>query len=128
MTNPRNSTNMGRNVGAFASLQRQSDDECSRFRTIFSQYLNARSKTTRRDLPDGDMDLATDAEEEAVWAMIRTRTAHHWQIRHKLDVLQELLDVGGEWYDRRDRMLLASIKEDVEALGLTNRAESLAGL
>lgn len=62
---------------------------------------------------DDEMDRILSEMGEATWALIRTRAIHKWQILHKVEHLQELLDGGNNWLDNRDHLLLASIRLDL---------------
>ena len=81
-----------------------------------ARYLKAAARAgTNGIFNDDKMDRACDAQCEAIWGLIRTPAVVPYQISHKLAVLAELM-IGGEWSDRREHLLVASIRQDVEAL------------
>jgi hypothetical protein len=54
-----------------------------------------------------------DRENDAQWNVIHARAVHRWQIAHKLELLDELLNTG-RWGDRHEFFLLASARMDLE--------------
>jgi hypothetical protein len=64
---------------------------------------------------DAQMDARMDAQGEALWALIRVPSHALWAVKHKLEVLMQLLNES-PWMDHREFMLVASVIRDIDIL------------
>lgn len=73
-----------------------------------------------RDLCDksfgSELEKAQQAENEAVWAIIKSQSANSDEILRKLEVLKHTLYPTNGWKDGRERALLDSLIVDVAAV------------
>lgn len=100
-----------------APLSHPSSNDLERFNDWWARYLKAHAKCHQVGLSDEDWNSASDDQCEATWALIRLPAVKPYHVEWKLDALAAMLDGGTQWYDRRELMLLQSIRADVERLG-----------
>jgi hypothetical protein len=70
---------------------------------------------TPKQKPDKQLAKLQNIEGEALWAVIHAQGIQRWQIHCKLQLLEELLNMGHSWFDRREFFLIASARMDLES-------------
>lgn len=94
-------------------------DRSSDWPMLYAEWLKCRAKSAAADcddspLTDEEGEKLLDDEASVVQAMATCRAALVHQVGQKLSVLQSYM--GERWTDRREALLLASIKADVAEL------------
>ena len=80
---------------------------------LYAEWLGHRATFAAGGLGDGECDRLTDRESEIMKEMIVFPAPNRVALLQKIAVLQEAMEPS-DWADRRDLLLLASIKADVE--------------
>lgn len=93
------------------------DEQETRWRALHAQWLAIHAEWAAGDPEQGRADQLMDEESRIVLEMVAAPMPPKL-LRQKLEVLDFLLfhDRQSPWSDRRDELLLNSIKADVKAL------------
>jgi hypothetical protein len=112
------------------SLQESKKDQSEYFNEVYAGLLRAKADVAEaiaKECSDRRLAKLQDIEGEALWDVIHAHAIHRWQINHKLELLQELLHTGQNWFDQREFFLLASARMDLERLGPLAEAKRFTG-
>ena len=93
----------------------QRDNE-ARWGKLYGEWLRQQATYAEGPVGDEEGDRLSDREGEIVHAMIMMPAPDKPAILNKIDILHECIRTGSNWTDRREFLLLASIKADVEEL------------
>lgn len=81
---------------------------------IWQAYAEARKRCERS--AGTELERALEAENEAVWAIIKSQSATSDDILRKLEVLKHTLHPTNGWKDGREKALLDSLIADIAAV------------
>jgi hypothetical protein len=104
-------------AGVKASVEATQRQNEARWGKLYGEWLRQRATYAEGPVPDDESDQLSDRENELVHEMITTPAPDKWAVLNKIDVLQDYMGMGGNWTDRRDKLLLASIRADVQSMG-----------
>jgi hypothetical protein len=102
------------------SLKEDKQNQAEYFDQCHARLLRVKARLASSFLePDDEKrealtDKLQDLEGEALWDVIHAQGVHRWQIAHKLELLEELLNIGQSWSDRREFFLIASARMDLD--------------
>jgi hypothetical protein len=99
-----------------AAVEAEQRDNESRWGKLYGEWLRQRATYAEGPVSDEESDRIADREAELVREMIATPSPSSHDVLRKIDVLQHYMDIGGNWTDHRDTLLLASIRADVAVL------------
>lgn len=100
-----------------AAPEALSDDPEARWRELHSRWLRMQAEWAAGEVDEDRAHQLTMDEGPLVLAMVATPVPRRW-LEQKLEVLTHVMfhNHSSSWIDRRDELLLNSIKADVKAL------------
>jgi hypothetical protein len=88
----------------------------ARWGKLYSEWLRQRATYAEGLVEDEESDRIAARENEIVHEMISTPAPTSHAILDKIDILQNYMEMGSNWTDKRDFLLLASIRADVRGM------------
>ena len=98
-----------------ADVEATQRDNEARWGKLYGEWLRQRATYAEGAVGDEESDRIADRENQILQEMISTAAPNSHAILEKIDVLQNYMDIGGNWVDHRDKLLLASIRADVQS-------------
>ena len=98
------------------SLQNDKAAQADYFDGVYAKLLRAKADVAEAiagRCSDKRLAKLQDIESEAQWDVILAAAVNRWQIAHKLELLEELLNIGQSWFDRREFFMIASARMDL---------------
>ena len=106
---------MDSNVVLMSESSSRNDEKIEAFNTLYTAYLNARAAMSSLSSDEDALKACADWG-KAIWAMAQAPAVLPYQVDRKLEALRELLEDCDVWADRREHLMLESIRCDVMAM------------